>query len=248
MKKLNIICLLAGTGLLQTVGAQQTPIALTGWNVVDIVGNAAPSASAVATSSISGWDIYEQGYPGSSQGVPTTGLFTSAYNSAVQFQLQPYAQTSGAQNNAAQGSGGITLSLATPAAFSSLQFLTLNNGGQGFYVTLNFSDSTTSSAYYPTPFNGWGDGSNAAFLNVGLINNSSSSIYSGLNLAEGDITLSGGDSAKTIDSITYTVYQDSTATALFAVSGNAVAPVPEPSTLALACLSGIVGLAMFRRK
>ena len=206
-------------GVLQLIGnaTSQHTISLTApsFNAGLIAANSVPYPMFGTNSNQGSWDFYEQGAPGTTQGLPTNGLITSQYGPAnVQFQLQPYGTNSSINNVVQiQPGGSQTIYLSNPTTFQTLQFLQTGQGGNYFTYTaqLNFSDG--SSDTLTTPFTDWTYPTNSlvpnlnyAMTNVGLVGNVGSwglHLYSGgLSLFENDLTLSAGDQAKTLESIT----------------------------------------------
>ena len=125
-----------------------TPIALTGWNA-DVVFENAPHPFAQAfDGNSSAW--FESGFNGYPDGLPTSRLISSAFNSNVLFQLQPYDANNvlSLPNKSASARTG-TLTLVVPQAFKSLSvaaacgygFLQENYGT----MVLNFLDGSRSA-------------------------------------------------------------------------------------------------------
>ncbi|HXE51756.1 MAG TPA: autotransporter-associated beta strand repeat-containing protein [Tepidisphaeraceae bacterium] len=151
---------------------------------------------------------YEKGFVGTAAngtGLPTSGsVFTSAANSAVQFQLQPYNANNVALINGANGS--VTLQLATPASFASLNFLAASaNGGANVTATLNFTDGT--NAIDQLSISDWFNGNNAAVTAGGRIARTTTatvSLTSGNpRLYEYDYALIPANEGKLLSSITF---------------------------------------------
>ncbi|HEY3323481.1 MAG TPA: autotransporter-associated beta strand repeat-containing protein, partial [Planctomycetota bacterium] len=230
------------SGILQLpdLGVQQ-PLALTGWNQ-DIIVGATEGAPGYSTGMV-GWDFYEIGYPGSTQGLPadsgaTPRTVVSTYNANVKFQFAPYAG-----NNAIylDGPGNATLTLATPARFQALQFLETTRT-MNWYAKLNFADgSTTTTATWNDP--DWTSNPGPAdrcLTNYGLLA-TAGGFYAGyLWMADREIALSAADQAKVLNSITiYTTSAAGNQLALFAVSGKTVVTsvtdvLPDTSTVTVA--------------
>jgi hypothetical protein len=232
-------------GTVSVAQAASIPIGLTGWNQDVIAEASAANPIAGTTTDVATWVWYEVGAPGSSQGLPVSGSFTSTYNPSTTFQFQPYTDT----NNVVNNSGTVTLT--SPAKFDSLAFLTSAQGagGESFSATLHFSDASTTVLTGSDP--DWTfSGGNEALTNEGLVNRggSWSGFYSGnLHMFEHDYTLSPADQAKTLLSIDFNLtggqFED-----LFAVSGQAI--VPEPGSLVALiglCGMGLIGLVLRRR-
>ena len=167
-------------GTLALDGKLNTPVqqivGATGYNQDVIVEAGAASATAGTTTTFDNtYDWYETGYPGSgATGLPTNGsMFTSASNSAVKFQLQPYAG-----NNAAfipGSNGSVTLNLTTPTAFSTVNVLaSAADGASAISATLNFNNTN----FYFTQFtvSDWFSAGNTAFTAGGRIQRSNSAL------------------------------------------------------------------------
>ncbi len=236
-KRLTVLAL-AGAVWGGTACASMIPLSLTGWNADVIAENNAANPLAATDNQVNGYVWYESGAPGSSQGLPVSETFVSAYNLNTTFQFQPYTAENAVIN-------GATLTLAAPSTFNSLAFLTSSYLGGTFSVTLNFSDSSTDTLT-GSDVDWTGSSGNVAISHVGLAtdNGAWGSYYSGsLYMYEHDFTLSPADEAKTLDSITFTRTGGSGSEELFAVSGVATgASTPEPATFVLLGL-GFAGLA-----
>ena len=150
---------LAG-GTLQLAGQSTSPVqpqivGVSGYNQDVIWGNGeAATAAAATTVDFSGWVWYEQGVPGTTQGLPansgpTPRTFTSAFNPATQFQFADYGSSTALNNNVLivpSGTSG-TVTLNAPGSFQSLEFLGTAQGGGGglsttWQATLNFADGS----------------------------------------------------------------------------------------------------------
>ena len=88
---------------------------------------------------------YESGLPGGAGGgLPAAGVFTSLSDPTAQFRLSPYTGFNALFLDAATTSG--TLTLATPAQYAALSFLTSSSLGSAtspvLSLTINFSDGT----------------------------------------------------------------------------------------------------------
>jgi len=117
--------LLLGAAFGCTARAANIPIALIGWNADVIAENTAANPQARSNANVNGYVWYETGAPGSSQGLPVSGSFVSAFNSNTTFQFQPYTS-----QNVVINSG--TLTLAAPSTFDALEFLTSAYQGSTF--------------------------------------------------------------------------------------------------------------------
>jgi autotransporter-associated beta strand protein len=211
-------------GKLNTPVQQIVPV--TGFNQDVIVEAGAASATAATTIAFDGAggnDWYETGFPGSgTTGLPTNGsMFTSAFNSAVKFQLQPYAGNNAAFING--GNGSVTLNLTTPTAFSMLNVLaSASNGASAISATLNFGNSNFYFAQFSV--NDWfATGGNTAFTAGGRILRSTSALSLSAGngkLYEYDITIPPAFQALPLTSITFNEVSGAQV-GIFALSGAA---------------------------
>lgn len=236
--------------------AEYVNVALTGWTDDIIAENTATNPITATSRSAHqsfAYAWFESGAPNSKagQGLPTGGSFTSACNSAVTFQLQPYTS-----NNAvtlSKSSSPATLTLTTPTAFTSLAFLcSATSGNTKWSATLNFSDG--SNAKLDATDCDWltSSGSNA-ITNAGLVNRGEAwaGYYTGnVYMFEHDWTLTAEQQAKKVTSITIAANSSNFGMLnFFAVSGEAVA-VPEPSTtvILIPIVAGLLAYAWRKRQ
>lgn len=188
-------------------GATQQIVAATGYNQ-DVIAEAAAANALAATSTTFDGNFvwYEKGFAGSgTSGLPANGTsFTSAFNPAVTFQLQPYTS-----NNVAMipgGNGSVTLTLATPAAYSTLDLLAAAaNGMANLTATLHFADA--SSATILIAVSDWFNGSQAAVTANGRILRSTTStvtlVSGNPRLYEYDLVIPIVDQVKPLTGITF---------------------------------------------
>ena len=213
-------------------GAGQQPLAVTGWNQ-DIIIDKTESAPGYSAS-MAGWLFYETGLAGSTQGLAansgaTPRTFTSLYDGDVEFQFAPYAG-----NNAVylDGPGNVTLTLANPARFESLQLLETTRT-MSWYAKLNFADgsSTITSTWNDPDWTANPGPADRALASYGLKNTNGSFYSNYLWMAQRDVTLSAADQAKVLNSITiFTTSAVGQQLAVFAVSGI-VLSVPSTDIL-----------------
>ncbi|MBF9144175.1 GEVED domain-containing protein [Hymenobacter properus] len=154
---------LVGAFALPARGQTYTPVALTGFTH-DIIANGTGAVNTTTTADIdgaaatggTGYTLMAQDYVGPTGQVPntttypastypaleTSGLITSALNSAITYQLGPYSGNNALRLFGANATG--TLSFATPSAASELYVIgTSGNAASTLDVTVNFADGTT---------------------------------------------------------------------------------------------------------
>jgi hypothetical protein len=194
---------------------------------------------------------YQAGLSGGTRGLPATGFFTSLLDGTTVFHIQPYAANNMLQLSASTSSTG-TLTLSTPAAYSSISVLAAaaNSGASQGNLVIHFADSTIS----PTlQFNNsdWFFQPNPAIQGYGRLNlgsttpedngNSYPELYqTTLNLAALGLA---GKSIISIDFIDLST-DPRESTGVFALSGTLV---PEPVGIGLSAV-GTAAIAVMRRR
>lgn len=214
------------------------PLGLSGWNA-DLI--AEPGAlnpyGGTSRDLANGWDFFADGVPNAppGYGFPSNHLVTSSSGLQATFALQPYNA-----NNALRLAGDTptaTLLLTTPAHFySSVQFLVAGVNNPKWTVALNFTDAT--SVTYATADPDWMQGGPGA-KTIGLVNNSDSAwpawpayggtAYYPVYLQENYIALTVCDSAKVVQSMTFTL-TGGQALAIFAAAAETNSPPVTPPT------------------
>lgn len=127
-----------------------TPVALTGWDA-DVIGKVFPPVPTSPGFDGGGYVWFP---------FPQSGRFTSAYNTNVEFQLQPFTQanvlllSSAMKPQAGSPYASLperpagTLLLVQPARFSFLAVAASSGGGGGIgKIVLNFADGTSSREF-----------------------------------------------------------------------------------------------------
>jgi hypothetical protein len=129
-----------------TVDATYTPVAVTGFNF-DGIAEATPAASTTSTGlDTAGYVVYSKAYGsepsiGTGLGLPDNGQIV---NDARIYQLQSYTGNNVLLLTAVDGTA--TLTLATPAQYSSLSLLGFSTDGNSTATfTLHFADSSSAS-------------------------------------------------------------------------------------------------------
>jgi autotransporter-associated beta strand protein len=227
-------------------GQTFNPIAATGWNCNNVY-NSTGTATTVAFDAYNNFALYTDNAPGANNGygLPSenNGVFTSQANSNTTFQFQPFTggntalELVGAGNAPFGPAGNVnpsyvlsgTINFSTPATYSSLAFLNADaNGSENVNYQLNFANGTTAVGSFNSPdwYNG---GSTTALSNIGrvYVPNEGQGGYDqgGPQLYENDINVPVTDQALKIDSVTFSVQQDSGSEFnLYAISGAAYTP------------------------
>lgn len=243
--------------------APLTPVTVTGFTADVIVGSGAVSPySDDVTSNFdisNNYAFYEKGANASSltTGLPADGLVTSLTNatdgSSITYQLAPDTGNNAVMLSTA--SGAQTLALSVPAQYKRLSIMAASSNASGTTtgtLTLNFTDSTTSSAITYNANDWFFVTTNNAINSIGRV----STVTNGFETNGTDprlyqtvIDLTAlGLSGKTLQSATFnfpsTITNVNSRTAIFAVSGEAV---PEPAAAGLLTL-GAGGLLARRRR
>ncbi len=236
----------AGLGALLLLWAQlasaqyvPVPLPLTGWNA-DLIAEPEALNPYAGTSGdlANGWDFFCDGVPNAppGYGFPTNNLLTSGSGLQATFVLQPYNA-----NNALRLAGDTptaTLALTTPTRlYNALDLLVAGVNNPTWTVTLNFTDSTSTS--YAAAVPDWTQAGPGA-KTLGLVNNSDTSWptwpadgarnYYPVYLQECDIALTVCDSAKAVQSITFTLAGGQALAIFGAAAQTNSPPVVPPAT------------------
>ncbi|HZI33491.1 MAG TPA: hypothetical protein VFF11_14215, partial [Candidatus Binatia bacterium] len=224
---------------LQAVG-NMTPIAVTGWNVDVVVEQTAsgPPFTGVASevNPGEGKAYYQTGLPQYAWGMPPSGAFVSFVGDNTVFQFQPYTARNALVLSSDTGLTSGTLTLVTPATYSSLAILanSANGTNQTGTVTLHFNDGSSAVTTFYAP--DWiGGTANVAWFGPGRINLATGEDTDGLvnpRFYQTTINLTAlpGVTNKPLAGITFDK-TSSAATAIYAVSGllaDGTPPVAAP--------------------
>ena len=138
-------------------GDSAQPIALIGWNADVVFENArAPTAASFDWPGPQQSDLpvrawFEAGLEGHADGLPPSRRFSSAANTNVLFELQPYNTNNVLLLTMPRPSG--TLLLTEPTAYRSLFILTAATGGNnGCTLQLGFREGTITRSSKQIPF------------------------------------------------------------------------------------------------
>jgi hypothetical protein len=183
---------------------------------------------------------YETGLPGGTGGgLPAAGVFTSLADPTAQFQLSPYTGLNALLLDATTASG--TLTLATPAQYSALSFLTSSSLGSAtsplLALTINFSDGTAPLTGLSVIAPDWFNNTPAALIAHGRVSVDLGTFDSvgtdNPRMYQENLALPASAASHPISSISITWLASGSPnahTGIFAVSGTLV---PEPSSVAL---------------
>jgi hypothetical protein len=189
---------------------------------------------------------YRSAFP--SVGLPMGGTLTSAYDPNTTFAFQTVSENNAAfMDYDAAGYYSASLTLSTPAAYSALTLLAGCSGGGNLNYTINYADNATPTTGSFFIGNWCGSYANNAYNGLSRVFETGDGFddnnYRG-SLEQINLTTPTADPISSI-SVTYQGGNNIGTTAIFALSGTAVA-VPEPATFALAGL-GALALICGRR-
>ncbi len=247
-----------------SASAQVNPIAVTGWNHDMVLNDPSPYDASVTGTMDGGfgqsenWTWVEKGTYTNSDGNPQEfeGLVAGTHASLTgsgNFEFQSFSA-----NNVVGLNGGEsgTLTLDSPAAYSAIALYGASGfGAKTATVTLTFDDASTAIFNVDSGTGIGSDwfnsGTDKAFEAKARASNKSEELYTRLFYQQNDaiginesyFTLSGGDSAKLLESVTIQ-NTGGDRMVVFAISGQ---PVPEPTTALLLGLAGVAAFATTRR-
>ena len=204
-----------------------TPIVLTGFNRDVVIESNAPgppySSYASELALGTGTCFYEQGLPGTSYGLPASGVFNSVVD-LTQFQFQSYTASNAMVLSSETGISNGTLTLVTPAVFARIAILADSAGASPASIgslTLQFSDGSSYVTNYNAP--DWIGNPGFALQGVDQISLTNGAAQGGPTdprLYQKTINLAAiGAANKALSSLAFGQVPGAAATAVFAVSG-----------------------------
>jgi len=244
-------------------GANQTPVAVTGFNqdmVIDAGTLTLAAFQSASTATMDGgtaktastWYQVGENTSAPATGLPMGTTFVSASDPTTSFALQSAAGNNAIMLDSSNTTG--TFSLTSPTVFSSLSLLGASAvGPTTLGVTLRFTDSTTLSlGSFVVP--DWFNGTPVSYTANGRVaSNGFDAINSGNpRLYQLDLNLPGAAQIKALADITFSDLSGGLSrAAMFGVSGLAVpTPVPESASTLEFLIAGsavLLGLRLRRR-
>jgi hypothetical protein len=218
-----------------TVTLVMTPLAVTGYNEDVVIENTAIGPPynnyAVEMNAGEGTAFYQSGLPGTSYGLPISGVFLSAVD-GTEFQFQPYTNNNALILSSDTGLSAGILTLAAPAVYQSIAILANSGSGDATgaaSLTLNFTDGTSFLTTYYAP--DWFNNTPYALAGVDRINLTTSATDGGPDnprFYQTTINLAAllGVTNKSLASLVLGKDPSANSTAIYAVSGLLSPPSP----------------------
>jgi hypothetical protein len=230
-----------------------SPISVSGFNLDVVIENSAlgPTYTGYASSFNPGEGtcFYQYGLPGTSYGLPASGIFTSAADGATVFQFQPYTGFNALVLSSDTGLTSGMLTLAAPGLYSRIALLASSASASATSagtLTINFVDGTSYITTYNAP--DWFNNSGYALSGVeriSLSTGSTSGAPTNPRFYQTTLDLNAllGADNKPIASFTFGQASFAHSSGIFAVSGEMV--IPEPGAFSLLAL-GALGMGCLR--
>jgi hypothetical protein len=211
----------------QLASKTAAPLALSGWNRDVVVENTAVgppyTAYAAELNPGEGMAFYQNGLPGTTNGLPRTGAFSGAVDGTL-FQFRPYTGNNALVLSSDTGMSAGTLTLPTPQTYNSLAILANSaNGGGSPNVAFNFADETSFTTSYYAP--DWFYNRDFALSGVERIHLTTGALQGAPDNPRFyqttlDLVVLLGTTNKPLTSLTFNQATGAGATAIYAVSGT----------------------------
>lgn len=208
------------------------PIALSGWNrdvVVETNASGPPylASAALEVSPGDGTAYYQSGLPGKAHGLPATGSFLSTGGDGSQFQFQPYTVNNALVLSSETGLTTGTLTFNSPLIYNRIAVLANSaGGGSTTTMTIHFVDGSTFTISYNA--SNWLNSPSAIALQgverISLGTGGVTGAPTNPRFYQTTIPLGTylGSNNRSITSITFSKASGASATAIYAVSGEAI--------------------------
>jgi hypothetical protein len=246
MKKL-LLTAFAAAIMLQVNGQTYTPVAVTGFSA-DVIANGAGSATSSTSIDFdgSGYNLVAQNFVSPTNQtpvafLPTNGIINSAATTGLTFQLAPYT---GNNSLRITGTGSGTLTFATPISAGKIYLLGTSVYLSTFTATVNFTDGT-NQPFTNLTMERWGvtGVGTVAKQTIGKVLRATSLLDNPApapSLYQIMLTLTGINTQKPIQSITFTKTSPGTGEILHILGISVQAPASlAPNDVSASAITGV---------